>query len=139
MEHRQWNAGDSIGPLVKPPVSKTQLVMYSGASGDFNPIHTVEEYAQQAGLGGVIAHGMLTMAFVGQMLTDLMGTEGELHKFGVRFTGMVRPGDIITCEGQVIEVLQEGTKQTALCEVWAATEKGEKVVMGQAEFSVPVD
>lgn len=139
MEHKQWKPGDTIGPLVKPSISKTQLVMYSGASGDFNPIHTVEEFAQEAGLGGVIAHGMLTMAFVGQMLTDLLGTDGELHKFGVRFTGMVRPGDILTCEGRVTEVMHEGAKQTALCEVWAATQKGEKVIIGQAEFSIPMD
>ncbi len=138
MAHRQWNPGDGIGPLVKPSVSRTQLVMYAGASGDFNPIHTVDEFAQKVGLDGVIAHGMLTMAFVGQLLTDLLGSEGELHKFGVRFTGMVRPGDVITCEGRVVEVIQEEKMQTALCDVWAVTQNGEKVLNGQAEFAVPI-
>jgi acyl dehydratase len=112
--------------------------MYAGASGDFNPIHTVDEFAQKVGLDGVIAHGMLTMAFVGQLLTDLLGSEGELHKFGVRFTGMVRPGDVITCEGRVVEVIQEEKMQTALCDVWAVTQNGEKVLNGQAEFAVPI-
>ncbi|NGQ95803.1 dehydratase [Brevibacillus sp. SYP-B805] len=139
MTNKRWQAGDTIGPLVKPAVSKTQLVMYSGASGDYNPIHTVEEFAQQAGLGGVIAHGMLTMAFVGQLLTDTIGTEGDLLKFGVRFTGMVRPGDVITCEGRVQHTRMEGGRQVVTCEVWAATQKGEKVVVGQAEFACPVE
>ncbi|MFC4769001.1 MaoC/PaaZ C-terminal domain-containing protein [Effusibacillus consociatus] len=136
MTAKPVQAGDTIGPLVKPPVTKTQLVMYSGASGDFNPIHTVEEFAQEAGLGGVIAHGMLTMAFVGQLVTETIGIEGDLLKFGVRFTGMVRPGDLITCEGKVLETRIEGDRQFVRCEVWAANQKGDKVVAGQAEYII---
>jgi acyl dehydratase len=135
---RLFQPGDTIGPLVKPPVTKTQLVMYSGASGDFNPIHTVDEFAKEAGLGGVIAHGMLTMAFVGQMLTDTIGVEGDLRTFGVRFTGMVRPGDVITCEGKVTKTREEGEQQVVSCKIWASTQKGDKVVVGQAEFAVPI-
>lgn len=135
---RLFQPGDSIGPFKKPPVTKTQLVMYAGASGDFNPIHYDEEYARKSGLGGVIAHGMLTMAFVGQMLTDLIGTDGDLKTFGVRFTGMVRPGDVITCEGVVRETRSEEEKQVVLCDIWASTQKGDKVVTGKAEFFVPV-
>lgn len=133
-----FQSGDTIGPFKKPPVTRTQLVMYAGASGDFNPIHYDEEYARKSGLGGVIAHGMLTMAFVGQMLTDLIGTDGDLRSFGVRFTGMVRPGDEITCEGVVKETKLEDKKQVVLCDIWASTQKGDKVVTGKAEFSVPV-
>ncbi|MBA4603403.1 MaoC/PaaZ C-terminal domain-containing protein [Thermoactinomyces mirandus] len=135
---RPFQPGDPIGPLVKPPVTKTQLVMYSGASGDFNPIHTVDEYAKEAGLGGVIAHGMLTMAFVGQMMTDTIGVEGDLRTFGIRFTGMVRPGDIITCEGKVTEIRIEGKKQAVSCEVWASTQNGDKVAIGRAKYTVPL-
>ncbi|WP_018133305.1 MaoC family dehydratase [Effusibacillus pohliae] len=138
MAGRQFQPGDTIGPLVKPPVTKTQLVMYSGASGDFNPIHTVDEFAKEAGLGGVIAHGMLTMAFVGQVLTDTIGLAGDLRKFGVRFTGMVRPGDVITCQGRVTETRMEGEQQVVSCEVWASTQNGDQVVAGQAEFAVPI-
>ncbi|MDQ0188939.1 MaoC/PaaZ C-terminal domain-containing protein [Alicyclobacillus cycloheptanicus] len=133
----KYEVSQRLGPLEKPPITKTQLVMYSGASGDFNPIHTVEEFAQQAGLGGVIAHGMLTMAFVGQMLTDILGVDGDLHKFGVRFAGMVRPGDVITCEGEVKEVREENGRQIVTADIWAATQKQEKVVVGEAVFSVP--
>lgn len=131
----QFAKGDALTPLSKPPVTKTQLVMYSGASGDFNPIHTVEEFAVQAGLGGVIAHGMLTMAFVGQMLTDLVGEEGNLVDFGVRFKGMVRPGDTITCGGTVTRVENEEGGQRVFADIWAQNEKGEHVVTGDAQFT----
>lgn len=138
MSVKEYQSGDSIGPLVKPPVTKEQLAMYAQVSGDFNPLHTNEEYAQQAGLGGVIAHGMLTMAFVGQLLAETVGPDGKLLNFGVRFTGMVRPGDQITCHGRVQETLIEDKEQHVLCEVWASTQNGEKVVLGQAEFAIPV-
>lgn len=134
----KFEPGQTLGPLEKPPVTKTQLVMYSGASGDFNPIHTVEEFAREVGLGGVIAHGMLTMAFVGQMLTDLMGPDGDLRKFGIRFAGMVRPGDVITCAGEVKDVRSEDGRQVVNCQVWGTTQAGEKAVIGQAEFAVPL-
>ncbi|QSO52593.1 MaoC family dehydratase N-terminal domain-containing protein [Alicyclobacillus curvatus] len=127
--------GEMLKTLTKPPITKTQLVMYSGASGDFNPIHTVEEFAVKAGLGGVIAHGMLTMAFVGQMLTDIVGENGTLVDFGVRFKGMVRPGDIITCGGQVTKVQDEPGGQRVFASVFAQTDKGDRVVTGDAEFT----
>ncbi|KFZ41260.1 MULTISPECIES: MaoC family dehydratase [Thermoactinomyces] len=137
MKLRTFQPGDPIGPFKKPPVTRTQLVMYAGASGDFNPIHYDDDYARKSGLGGVIAHGMLTMAFVGQMLTDLIGTDGDLRTFGVRFTGMVRPGDEITCEGRVKETRWEEGKQVVCCDIWASTQNGDRVVTGKAEFSVP--
>lgn len=134
MGEKLFAVGDMIGPLVKPPITKTQLVKYSGASGDFNPIHTVDEFAVQAGLGGVIAHGMLSMAFIGQMLTDTVGEKGELRKFTVRFNGMVRPGDVITCRGVMKEIYAEGQQQRVICDIWAEKEDGSKVISGQAEL-----
>lgn len=134
----RYQPGQALGPLVKSPVTKTQLVMYSGASGDFNPIHTVDEFAKQAGLGGVIAHGMLTMAFVGQMVSDIVGVEGDLLTFGIRFIGMVRPGDVITCEGTVKEVEVVDGRQVVRADVWGMTQKQERVVAGRAEFAVPL-
>ena len=131
----QFTAGEMLKSLTKSPITKTQLVMYSGASGDFNPIHTVDEFAVQAGLGGVIAHGMLTMAFVGQMLTDIIGEDGTLVDFGVRFKGMVRPGDTITCAGQVTKVEAESLGQRVFADIWAETDKGDRVVTGDAEFT----
>ncbi len=137
MSQKRFAVGDKLGPLIKPPVTKTQLVMYSGASGDFNPIHTVDEFAKEVGLGGVIAHGMLTMAFVGQMLTDTAGTPGALKQFRVRFSEMVRPGDVIVCEGVVTDVRDEDGVQWVSCDVSAIVQQdGRVAVKGHALFTV---
>lgn len=136
MALRDFHPGDALPELTKPPVTKTQLVMYSGASGDFNPIHTVEEYAQEVGLGGVIAHGMLTMAFVGQLLTEWVGLDGQMEGFKVRFTGMVRPGDVITCSGRVTERLETDGTLRLVCKVQAITQQGEVAMKGTATVAV---
>ena len=94
--------GDDIPKLVKSPVSHLQLVRYAGASGDFNPLHTDPKIGELIGLGGIITHGMLIMGFVGQMLSDYVGPTA-LRKFGVRFKGMTRINDVITCTGTISE------------------------------------
>lgn len=136
MALRDFQPGDALPELTKPPVTKTQLVMYSGASGDFNPIHTVEEYAQAVGLGGVIAHGMLTMAFVGQLLTEWVGLDGRIDVFNVRFTGMVRPGDEITCSGVVTERTETEDQLRLVCKMQAVTQHGEVAMKGTATITV---
>jgi acyl dehydratase len=78
------------------PVTTAQLVRYAGASGDFNPIHYDHHYAVGAKLGGVIAHGMLTMAFMCRALTDRAGPRGSVSRVTARFLAPVRPGDTVT-------------------------------------------
>jgi acyl dehydratase len=123
--------GDELAPLEKEPVTRVQLVRYAGASGDFNPIHWDPERAQEMGLGGVIAHGMLSMGFLGQYAASLAGPE-SVRRIRVRFGAMVRPGDVLTCKGVVREV--EGTRATL--DVWAENEAGEKVTTGEAEVEI---
>jgi acyl dehydratase len=106
------NIGDQLPELLKGPVSETQLVKYSGASGDFNPIHTVPAIAQSVGLDGVIAHGMLVMAFGAQLLTDWAGA-GSVRQFRVRFSGMTKPGDSVICRGEVTEKLEQNGEALA--------------------------
>src|SRR5690349_20284169 len=94
--------GDEIPKLVKPPVTHLQLVRYAGASGDFNPLHTDPKIGELIGTGGIIAHGMLIMGFIGHMLSDYTGPTA-LRKFGVRFKGMTHLEDVITCTGTITE------------------------------------
>lgn len=108
--------------------SDQQLRDYAEASGDFNPIHLDEAYARRAGLGGVIAHGMLTMAQVGAMLTDWMGEGGNLKSFDVRFQGMVRLGEQIKCSG----IIKGKDANTVECDVLVTNDKGEKKLTGSA-------
>lgn len=101
------SVGDEMPELTKGPLTETQLVRYSGASGDFNPIHSVPRIAETVGLDGVIAHGMLIMAFGGQFLTDWAGP-GSVRRYKVRFSGMSKPSETLVCRGQITEKLEEG-------------------------------
>lgn len=130
------SVGAELPPLVKGPIHQIQLTRYAGASGDFNPIHQDEEFARAAGMGGVFAHGMLTMGFVGQALTDWAGA-GSVRKFGVRFVGLVRLKDVVTCKGRVIAKSSKNDVHLVEVEVWAENQRGEKVVSGKANVALP--
>ena len=128
--------GDAMPTLVKDPVTDTQLVKYSGASGDFNPIHTVPKAAEASGLGGTIAHGMLIMGFVGQAVTDWIPKK-YLKSFGVRFAGMTRPGDVVTVTGKVTEKKEIGNEKRIVCELTAKNQKDALLVAGSFEAALP--
>jgi acyl dehydratase len=128
--------GDELPPLVKGPVQQIQLTRYAGASGDFNPIHQDDEFARAAGMGGVFAHGMLSMGFVGQLVTDWAGA-GHVRKLGVRFAGLVRLKDTITCRGRVLAKSSKDDVSLVDLEVWAENDKGDKVVTGKATVALP--
>jgi acyl dehydratase len=122
--------GDALPPLTKGPIQQIQLTRYAGASGDFNPIHQDDEFAKAAGMGGVFAHGMLSMGFVAQSVTDWAGA-GTVRKVGERFAGLVRLKDTVTCKGRVV-----GAGLVDL-ELWAENQRGEKVVTGKATVALP--
>jgi acyl dehydratase len=128
--------GDELPPLVKGPIQQIQLTRYAGASGDFNPIHQDEEFAKAAGMGGVFAHGMLSMGFVAQAVTDWAGA-GRVRKVGVRFAGLVRLKDTITCRGRVLAKSSKDDVHLVELEVWAENQRGEKVVTGKATVALP--
>jgi acyl dehydratase len=128
--------GDELPPLVKGPIQQIQLTRYAGASGDFNPIHQDDEFAKAAGMGGVFAHGMLSMGFVGQLVTDWAGP-GAVRKLGVRFAAIVRLKDTVTCRGRVLAKSSKDRVNLVNLEVWAENQKGEKVVTGKATVTLP--
>src|SRR5438094_9254969 len=86
--------GDTIPRLVKAPVTALQLVRYAGASGDFNPLHTDPRFGEMIGTGGIIAHGMLIMGFVGQMLSDYEGPTA-LRKYAVLLPCFHGPDELL--------------------------------------------
>ena len=132
--------GEALSPLVKPPITQEQLRRYADASGDHNPIHLDEEVARRVGLNGVIAHGMLSMAFLGQLLeqqfADIPGAFVAALK--VRYINMVRLGDTITCEGVVTGRATADGRETVAVECWAQNQRGEKVTTGSAVLSLPL-
>ncbi len=124
--------------LVKPPIEKVQLVKYAGASGDFNLIHTDDETARKSGLPGVIAHGMFSMGFLGQLVSNIVGNDGFVSRLQVRFVGMVRPGDTVTCKA--IVVAKDEEKRTVDLEISTEKQPGQASTIGQAsiKFFSPV-
>ena len=115
-------------------LSRTQIVMYAGASGDFNPIHHDETFATKAGYPSVFAHGMLSMGLTGRLLTDWLG-DGVLREFGVRFVRQVWPGDTLTAKGTVTSIGADGR---VAIEVVTTNQRGEPVVAGDAVAVLPV-
>ena len=128
--------GDIIPKLVKLPVSHLQLVRYAGASGDFNPLHTDPKIGELIGVGGIIAHGMLIMGFVGQLLSDYVGPT-TLRKFDVRFKGMTRLGDVITCTGTITEKYETDVEARIAGKVQATDQNGEVKVAGTFVAALP--
>jgi len=131
------NIGDEITSITKPAITEVQLVKYAGASGDYNPIHTVHHYAEKAGLGGVIAHGMLSMGFAGEHVTKWIGEGGDLKRLKVRFTSMTRPGDVVTLKGKVTDKKADGGKNLVECDIWIEKEDGTKTIVGDATVALP--
>ena len=127
--------GSALPDLRKAPITKVQLVKYAGASGDYNLIHTDDETARSVGLEGVIAHGMLSMAFLGEYLCWLAGPE-SIRRLSVRFKEMVRPGDTLTCRGRVKEQSTSNAGRHLVLEVWAENQRAEQVTVGEAEVHI---
>jgi len=132
---QELEGGSVLPDLRKTPITKLQLVKYAGASGDYNLIHTDDETARRVGLEGVIAHGMLSMAFLGEYLCWLAGPE-SIRRLSVRFVEMVRPGDTLTCRGRVKEQTVGNAGRQLLLEVWAENQRAERVTVGEAEVQI---
>lgn len=128
----ELNVGDTFSLEICNDLSRTQLVMYAGASGDYNPAHSDERWAKEiAGYPGVFAHGMLTMGMTGRMLTDYVG-DGRLTYYGVRFTSQVWPGDTLTATATVSEIRAEEGVMIADLEISTTNEEGSEVIKGKA-------
>jgi acyl dehydratase len=124
--------GDIHEEQVVDNMTRTQLVQYAGASGDYNPLHTDEVYTTRiAGYPSVFAHGMLTMGMTGIMLTNYVG-DGRLSKFGVRFTRQVWPGDSLTSKATVAAIREEGGQHFVDLTVSTVNQDGTEVVSGYA-------
>src|SRR4051795_3906935 len=121
------SAGDA-GPPTNHPLTRTDLVMYAGASGDFNPMHHDEIAAQQAGLPSVFGHGMFTAGLLATAVTNFVGI-GNLKSYRVRFTKQTWPGEVLTTTVTVREK-RAGNEVVLDCAV--VNEQGETKIQGEA-------
>ncbi len=128
----QIKIGDTHSEIVVENLSRTQIVMYAGASGDYNPLHSDEVYTTQAaGYPSVFAHGMLTMGLTSKMLTNYVG-DGRLTKFGVRFTNQVWPGDTLESTATIAAIREEGGQKLVDLTLSTKNQDGKEVVSGSA-------
>jgi len=120
-----------IPDLLKHPTTR-QLVKWAGASGDFNEIHYDKDFALSKGLPGVIVHGRLKAAFLGQMITDWVGEQGVLKKLTSRYHAMDFPGETLVCKGKVARKYKQDNQYLVECDVWTEGSKGKKTTSGIA-------
>jgi len=128
--------GIEIPSLVKR-TTRRQLVQWAGASGDFYEGHYDKDFALAVGLPDVILHGRLKAAYLGQMLTDWIGLEGDLKKYNVRYRGMDLPDQDLTCKGKVTKKYVQDNEHLVELDIWTENPRGEKTITGTALVSLP--
>jgi len=134
--YQDVSLGSEVSSLTKQPTTQ-QLVMWAGAVGDYQPIHYDKDFAQSRGLSGVIVHGQLVGAFLGQLMTDWIGEKGALRKLSCSYKGMNYPGEVIAFKGKVTRKYVEGGQHFIECRLWAENPEGEKTASGTAVVILP--
>ncbi|HEU0199882.1 MAG TPA: MaoC family dehydratase [Burkholderiaceae bacterium] len=130
------HVGDTLPQLTTEPISRLTLALYCGASGDHNPIHVDTDFARKAGMPDVFAHGMLSMAYLGRLLTH-WAPQHALRSFNTRFVAITQVGDRITCTGRVVEKLQVDNEQRVRLELATVNQNGETKLTGEAVVALP--
>jgi acyl dehydratase len=130
------DVGDEIPTLVKNCTTQ-QLVMWATGSGDMYPIHYDRDFAVSSGLPGVIVHGALKNAFLGQMLRDWIGEKGEIKKYNCQYRAMDVPGQDIICRGVVTNKARDGGLNIVELDIWTEKASGEKTSPGKATVVLP--
>ena len=120
------NVGDEIPALTTPSISRHTLALYCGASGDHNPIHVDLDFAKSSGLDDVIAHGMLSAAYLAQMLTNWV-PQSALRSFNNRFTAMTQVGDIVSCSGKIVEKFEKDGEKFVRLELYTNTPEAQTI------------
>ncbi|MEX3745530.1 MULTISPECIES: MaoC/PaaZ C-terminal domain-containing protein [Lysinibacillus] len=123
--------GGSLEPIELSPVSLSELIEYSDASGDFNPIHTVEAEAKRVGLPGVIAHGMWTMGNLAKLFTPYY-EEGFIQDYAIRFVTMLFIDEVVTLKGKLVEKNDDILVFLVVVE----NQKGKEVIKGSVKFKL---
>ena len=123
-------------PGFQHTITRTHIVKYAGAGGDFNPIHHDEELAKMAGLPSVFAMGLMHGGMLSRVVTDWAG-DGCVKKYKIRFKGMVWPHDTLSFQGKVVRKYREGGESLVNCEITVVNQKGEQNIEGEATVRLP--
>lgn len=139
--------GDAMPSYTSQPITRTHLVRYSGASGDFNPLHHDQTFVKAIGMDDIIAHGMFIMGIAGEAITSWIDNK-YLRKFSVHFLSMTQPVDLndyentkdratITVSGKVIEKYEESGEKRIRCEIIAQDAQGSRKLTGFFVAALP--
>ena len=128
--------GTEMPPLVKNPTTR-QLVQYAGSSGDFYEIHYDKDFAQGTGLDGVIIHGALKNAYLGEFMTTWMGPQGVLKRLSCQYRGMDQPGSPISAKGSVTKKYEQDGQHLVDCEIWLENQEAQRTTPGSATVALP--
>ena len=128
--------GDSLPAFTTEPISRLALALYCGASGDHNPIHVDVDFARSAGQPDVFAHGMLSMAYLGRLLTNWVPQQA-LREYGVRFVAITHVGERITCRGTVVEKFEAEGERRVRLELRTVNADGQVKLSGDAVVALP--
>ena len=132
----ELKVGDTYNEEIVRNLSRTQIVQYAGASGDYNPLHTDEIFTTQiAGYPSVFAHGMLSMGMTGKMLTNFVG-DGTLTRYGVRFTAQVWPGDTLSATATVTALREQDGQHFVDLDIATTNEEDVTVIKGSASARI---
>lgn len=140
INYNDINVGDTMPTYTSTPITRTHLVRYAGASGDFNPLHHDESFIKMIGMDNVIAHGMLIMGIAGEAITDWID-QRNLRKFNARFMSMTEPADLndmentknratITISGKIVEKYEENGEKRIKCDIVAKDALGSRKLAG---------
>jgi acyl dehydratase len=127
----ELNVGDTLPPLALAPINRTTLALFAGASGDHNAVHIDIDYARRAGMPDVFAHGMLSMAYLGRLLTQWVD-QRQIRGFAARFVGITHLGHEITCVGRVIEKFEHDGEPRVKVAIQTTNQYGEPKILGDA-------
>jgi acyl dehydratase len=128
--------GDALPELQLPPISRLALALYCGASGDHNPIHVDTDFAKSAGMPDVFAHGMLSAAWLGRLLTNWV-PQSAIRSLDVRFAAITQVGETITCSGKVAEKFESNGQRLVRLQVSTANQDGVTKLSGEALVAWP--
>lgn len=124
-------------PVLKKTPSSQQLVQWAAGSGDFYQIHYDQDFARGTGLKGIIVHGALKHAFLGQMLWDWVRYDGRIVRYAVSYRGMDFPGEEMTCRGTITRKYEENGEGLVDLEIWTENPQGQKTTPGTATVLLP--
>lgn len=131
IDYASLETGQTVAELTLPPLDRTTLALFAGASGDHNPIHIDIDFARRAGMPDVFGHGMLSMAYLGRVLTKWV-SQDHVREFNARFVGITQLGNELQCTACVAEKFERDGEQFVRVELNCENQFGEPKILGEA-------